>query len=94
MSLAERAKLIWKLFTKGGMTKTDKIILVGALLYFLSPLDIIPDVIPIAGFLDDLLVVLLALRQVSNNKGEHSPSDPFAGGDPAAGAKEVDAKTV
>lgn len=94
MSLAERAKQIWKLFTKGGMTKTDKIILVGALLYFLSPLDIVPDVVPIAGFIDDLLVVLLALRQVSNNKGEHTHSDPFNDGDVAAGAREVDAKTV
>lgn len=93
MTLAERAKLIWKLFTKGGMTRTDKIILVVALLYFLSPLDIVPDVIPVAGFMDDLLVVILALMQVSKGKA-NTPSPPPSGDDPAAGAKEVEAKTV
>ncbi|MCC8190068.1 MAG: DUF1232 domain-containing protein [Planctomycetes bacterium] len=72
MSLIDRAKAIWSLFTGGGMTKTDKLILVAALLYCLSPVDIIPDVVPIVGLLDDLLVVLLTLRRFSNS----APADP------------------
>ena len=35
-----------------------------AVIYFVSPIDVIPDVIPIAGFVDDALVVSLAINQV------------------------------
>lgn len=35
-----------------------------ALLYILSPLDLIPDVIPVVGWLDDLGVLAWAARQV------------------------------
>ncbi len=30
---------------------------IGALIYFLSPIDLIPDVIPIAGYMDDAAVI-------------------------------------
>ena len=63
MTLLERGKAIWNLFTSGGMTKADKWILVLALAYCLSPIDIIPDVIPVIGIFDDILVVLIALRR-------------------------------
>ena len=36
-----------------------------ALIYFLSPIDIIPDFIPLAGFLDDMAVVGLCMNMVS-----------------------------
>lgn len=35
-----------------------------ALLYIVSPLDLIPDVIPVVGWLDDLGVLAWAARQV------------------------------
>lgn len=35
-----------------------------ALLYIISPLDLIPDVIPVIGWLDDLGVLAWAARQV------------------------------
>ncbi len=42
------------------------VILILALLYILSPIDLIPDVIPVVGWLDDLAVAVsagaLALR--------------------------------
>ncbi len=38
-----------------------------ALLYFVSPIDLITDFIPIAGLLDDVTVVLLVLSAVSND---------------------------
>ena len=92
MTLVERAKILWRLFTKGGMTKTDKIILVIALLYCLSPVDIVPDVIPVAGFLDDLLVVVLALAQVARGKTGNPP--PRQDDGVPGNAKEVKAKVV
>ena len=35
-----------------------------ALIYFLSPIDIIPDFIPLAGYLDDMAVVALCMNMV------------------------------
>lgn len=37
---------------------------VGALLYVLSPIDLIPDIIPVVGYLDDAAVVTLCLKAI------------------------------
>lgn len=37
------------------------VVVLGALIYFISPLDLIPDDIPVAGLLDDAAVLLAAL---------------------------------
>lgn len=43
----------------------DKLLLtVGAILYFLSPLDLLPDVLGVLGITDDALVLAFVLRQV------------------------------
>ena len=41
----------------------DKAIIIGALGYLISPLDVIPDAIPIAGLGDDVAVLLYVLRK-------------------------------
>ncbi len=41
-----------------------KAVVVSALLYFVIPLDSIPDFTPVAGFLDDAGVISLAVRYV------------------------------
>lgn len=38
--------------------------IIAAVLYFVSPIDLIPDFIPVAGFLDDIFVVGLVINQV------------------------------
>lgn len=48
----------------------DKAIIIGALGYLISPLDIIPDAIPIAGLGDDLAVLLYVLKKVWGNVPE------------------------
>lgn len=45
----------------------DKAIIVGALGYLISPLDVIPDAIPIAGLGDDLAVLIYVLNKVWGN---------------------------
>jgi uncharacterized membrane protein YkvA (DUF1232 family) len=41
-----------------------KAVLVLAILYLASPIDLVPDFIPVAGQVDDVIVVALALRVV------------------------------
>ena len=45
----------------------DKAIIIGALGYLVSPLDVIPDAIPIAGLGDDLAVLIYVLNKVWGN---------------------------
>jgi uncharacterized membrane protein YkvA (DUF1232 family) len=42
-----------------------KSIIYGALGYFISPIDAIPDIIPVVGFADDLGVLVLAVGAVA-----------------------------
>lgn len=51
-----------------GTPKASKVLLGAAVAYFVSPIDVIPDFVPIVGQLDDILIVpgliWLALRLV------------------------------
>lgn len=40
-------------------------IILGTLVYFLSPLDISPDIVPIVGQIDDVLLLTLLVTEVS-----------------------------
>ena len=42
----------------------DKAIIIGALGYLVSPLDVVPDAIPIVGLSDDLAVLIYVLKMV------------------------------
>ena len=42
----------------------EKAIILGALGYFILPIDILPDVVPFIGYTDDLIALLFAIRQV------------------------------
>ncbi|WP_195253248.1 YkvA family protein [Hoylesella timonensis] len=42
----------------------DKAMIIGALGYLISPLDVVPDAIPIAGLSDDLAVLIYVLKRV------------------------------
>lgn len=42
----------------------DKAVIIGALGYMISPIDVIPDAIPIAGLTDDMAVLIYVLKKV------------------------------
>ncbi|MES5133598.1 YkvA family protein [Hoylesella timonensis] len=42
----------------------DKAMIIGALGYLISPLDVVPDAIPIAGLGDDMAVLIYVLKRV------------------------------
>lgn len=41
-----------------------RVVIVGALAYFICPFDLTPDLIPVVGFLDDLAMLVAALKAV------------------------------
>lgn len=47
------------------------IALVSALLYWLTPADIIPDVIPIAGYVDDATVIAACIKLINDDLREY-----------------------
>jgi uncharacterized membrane protein YkvA (DUF1232 family) len=47
------------------IAKETKTVLIIAFLYIISPIDLIPDAIPLLGMVDDVLVAGYALRQAS-----------------------------
>ena len=47
------------------------IAIVGALIYFFSPIDLIPDSIPILGYSDDALVIGIAWKLVESDVAEY-----------------------
>lgn len=46
----------------------------GTLLYFLSPLDLSPDIIPIVGQIDDFILLTFFFTQVGNLVGNYFQS--------------------
>ena len=48
----------------------DKAIIIGALGYLISPLDVMPDAIPIAGLGDDLAVLIYVLHKIWGDVSE------------------------
>lgn len=59
-------KLLVRLFKDKRVPVAEKALVVGAIVYVISPLDFIPDVIPFVGQIDDLyLVALTVLRLLS-----------------------------
>ena len=55
------ALILYYLMQSDKVSLKDKAIIIGALGYLISPIDVVPDAIPIAGLADDLTVLLYSL---------------------------------
>ena len=62
--LVYAALILYYTLQSDHVSKTDKAIIIGALGYMISPLDVIPDAIPIAGLTDDFAVLMYVLKKV------------------------------
>lgn len=61
--------LLLKLIGDSQVSRTDRALLLGAVLYTLSPFDLIPDFLPVIGRLDDLYLLALAINRLVRNAG-------------------------
>lgn len=68
--LVYAALLLYYTLESDKISLKDKAIIIGALGYLISPLDVIPDAIPIAGLGDDLAVLIYVLNKVWGNVNE------------------------
>ncbi|MDQ7030835.1 MAG: DUF1232 domain-containing protein [Ardenticatenia bacterium] len=56
------ARLAWRLFRDRHVSPVLKLIPIAAVLYTFLPVDIVPDLVPLAGQADDLAILLSALQ--------------------------------
>ena len=65
--LGKLADHLWALYhymTDPSVHWSKKAVVVSALVYFIVPMDTVPDFVPVAGFLDDIGVISLTVRYV------------------------------
>lgn len=61
------ALLLYYVMRAKSTSIADKALIGGALAYFVSPIDILPDFLPGVGFADDLVVLLFVLGLIKRN---------------------------
>jgi uncharacterized membrane protein YkvA (DUF1232 family) len=74
-------RLLGGLMTDPRVATLDKVLVVGAIAYIVTPVDFIPDFIPFLGEVDDLFLLMMALRRLMQNAGRavllrHWSGDP------------------
>jgi uncharacterized membrane protein YkvA (DUF1232 family) len=75
--MLSRLKTIIALMRNPKVSKFPKILVVGAILYVLMPFDIIPDMAPVVGWIDDLLFLLGALSLLLGSAPKERPATPL-----------------
>ena len=63
--LVRMALELYYAYRSGNMSAMDKVMVVSALGYLISPIDLVPDAIPVLGFSDDLGALTLVYNKVS-----------------------------
>jgi uncharacterized membrane protein YkvA (DUF1232 family) len=59
LEFRDKISLAGALFTDGRVPPLTRIVAVALILYLASPIDLIPDFIPVIGLVDDLLIVMI-----------------------------------
>lgn len=79
-------RLLYGLLTDARVNPVDKLLVAAAVGYVIMPMDLIPDFIPFIGEVDDVFVLMLAIRRLMQNAGrtvllDHWMGDPDELGD-------------
>jgi len=65
-ALPDVVRLVSRLVLDPVLPRTAKIALAAAVVYLMSPIDLIPDFVPFVGYLDDALIAAVVLDGVLN----------------------------
>jgi len=71
--------LLLGLLRDNRISRADKAILAGTILYVISPLDIIPDFIPFIGQVDDIYLIAISLLRLLNRADRETVRDHWKG---------------
>lgn len=80
MFLPNMVKLCGKLMIDSRVPVTDKALFAAAIVYAISPLDFIPDVIPFVGQMDDIYLIAMTLLRLVNRTDEGIVRQHWSGG--------------
>jgi uncharacterized membrane protein YkvA (DUF1232 family) len=72
-------RLMAGLITDPRVSALDKVLLGAAVAYVVMPIDLIPDFIPFIGQVDDVFILVLALRRLISNAGMNVIRDHWDG---------------
>lgn len=75
------ARLAWRALRHPHTPGWFKLGLAGLALYLVSPVDVIPDLLPVLGVADDLVLIPLALRWLLGRLPQHLRNELDAAGD-------------
>lgn len=80
MFLPNMLRLCARLMTDALVPRTEKLLFAGAILYAIAPLDLIPDMIPFVGQVDDLYLIALTLMRLIDRTDERVVREHWRGG--------------
>jgi uncharacterized membrane protein YkvA (DUF1232 family) len=77
--LPKFVRLLAGLFTDRRVSAVDKLLVGAAIAYIIAPLDLVPEFIPFLGQVDDVYLLVLALRRLMRNAGRGVVLDHWTG---------------
>jgi len=80
MFLPNMARLLGRLLKDTRVPTAEKALFVAAIVYFVSPVDFIPDIFPFIGQVDDIYVIALTLLRLVNKTDERIVREHWSGG--------------
>lgn len=80
MFLPNMVKLLGRLLKDTRVPTAEKALFVAAIVYFIMPVDLIPDIFPFIGQVDDIYVIALTLLRLVNRSNENIVREHWSGG--------------
>ena len=80
MFLPNMVKLLGRLLKDARVPTAEKALFIAAIVYVVSPIDLIPDVFPFIGQVDDIYVVALSLLRLINRTDDRVVRQLWPGG--------------
>lgn len=79
MLIPNLVRLLFKMMGDRRVRFKEKIILLGTILYVISPLDFVPDFVPFLGYVDDILLLALIILRFMEQAGQAVLLDNWQG---------------